>query len=435
MNNSIVLISGGLDSIVSLGLAKEEYNVTFGLTFDYGQKSAKEEIETGIMVDNTAPEVTVTVKSDKEFVKAGDIVEYVIASNEECTIDKSKITVDGGTIKGDIVQNADGSLTVKVEAGSGSGKLELTVGEGTLTDKAGNTNAEVANSSISVDNTAPVINQVTINNGAETTDSVVVTVQNSITEADYIFVTNEAMTKAEVEDAKWYPYTEETLHELTQGDGDKTIYVWAKDEAGNIAGPKEASITVEVKVTGGSEDKMTDASGNTSTQTTGTDTFIMTFKVTDENFHDAKIAASNLELYIGGEKDSSVTFSNLTSKAITNGREYTVTVKGTSKDGVIGIGLRGVSIRDKAENEYTASVTPVITEIVADNTAPTLEASKSGNTIQITVEDEHIIGVMVNGQLVGENAGKYSYEAVESGTYEIKAIDKAGNTATRIITK
>ena len=45
MNNSIVLISGGLDSIVSLGLAKEEYNITLGLTFDYGQKSAQQEIQ------------------------------------------------------------------------------------------------------------------------------------------------------------------------------------------------------------------------------------------------------------------------------------------------------------------------------------------------------------------------------------------------------
>ena len=45
MNNSIILMSGGLDSIVSLGVAKKEYNITMGLTFDYGQKTAKSEIE------------------------------------------------------------------------------------------------------------------------------------------------------------------------------------------------------------------------------------------------------------------------------------------------------------------------------------------------------------------------------------------------------
>ncbi len=43
-SKSIILLSGGLDSAVSLALAKEEYNVSLALTFDYGQKSAKSEI-------------------------------------------------------------------------------------------------------------------------------------------------------------------------------------------------------------------------------------------------------------------------------------------------------------------------------------------------------------------------------------------------------
>lgn len=41
---SIVLLSGGLDSVVSLALAKEELNITLALTFDYGQKSVEKEI-------------------------------------------------------------------------------------------------------------------------------------------------------------------------------------------------------------------------------------------------------------------------------------------------------------------------------------------------------------------------------------------------------
>lgn len=43
-HKSIVLLSGGLDSLVSLAVSKEKYNVELALTFDYGQKSVKQEI-------------------------------------------------------------------------------------------------------------------------------------------------------------------------------------------------------------------------------------------------------------------------------------------------------------------------------------------------------------------------------------------------------
>ena len=45
-NKSIILLSGGLDSLVSLGVCKTEYNVELALTFDYGQKAANSEIST-----------------------------------------------------------------------------------------------------------------------------------------------------------------------------------------------------------------------------------------------------------------------------------------------------------------------------------------------------------------------------------------------------
>lgn len=44
MTKSIVLLSGGLDSFVSLALTKEKYNIELALTFDYGQKSVEREI-------------------------------------------------------------------------------------------------------------------------------------------------------------------------------------------------------------------------------------------------------------------------------------------------------------------------------------------------------------------------------------------------------
>ena len=45
MSKSIILLSGGLDSVVALGVCKDKYNIELALTFDYGQKSARQEIE------------------------------------------------------------------------------------------------------------------------------------------------------------------------------------------------------------------------------------------------------------------------------------------------------------------------------------------------------------------------------------------------------
>lgn len=45
MNKSIILLSGGLDSLVSLDYAKDTYNIQYALTFNYGQRAAKKEIE------------------------------------------------------------------------------------------------------------------------------------------------------------------------------------------------------------------------------------------------------------------------------------------------------------------------------------------------------------------------------------------------------
>ncbi len=44
-NNSIILLSGGLDSYVSLALAAQNLNVTSALIFDYGQCVFEEEFE------------------------------------------------------------------------------------------------------------------------------------------------------------------------------------------------------------------------------------------------------------------------------------------------------------------------------------------------------------------------------------------------------
>lgn len=49
-NKSIILLSGGLDSVVSLGYSQKEYNISLALTFDYGQKAKDKEIEASLKI-------------------------------------------------------------------------------------------------------------------------------------------------------------------------------------------------------------------------------------------------------------------------------------------------------------------------------------------------------------------------------------------------
>lgn len=44
-NKAVILLSGGLDSLVSLGLIKDKYEICLALTFDYGQKALDKELE------------------------------------------------------------------------------------------------------------------------------------------------------------------------------------------------------------------------------------------------------------------------------------------------------------------------------------------------------------------------------------------------------
>ena len=46
MSKGIILLSGGLDSLVSIGLGIEKYGISLALTFDYGQKALEQEIST-----------------------------------------------------------------------------------------------------------------------------------------------------------------------------------------------------------------------------------------------------------------------------------------------------------------------------------------------------------------------------------------------------
>lgn len=50
MSNAVILLSGGLDCTVALAAVRNNYDEMLALTFDYGQKSVKEEIKSAAVI-------------------------------------------------------------------------------------------------------------------------------------------------------------------------------------------------------------------------------------------------------------------------------------------------------------------------------------------------------------------------------------------------
>lgn len=74
---SVILLSGGLDSLVSLALSKDAYNVELAITFDYGQKASEREL-----------------KSSKEIAKFYNIKHEIITLDWLKNISKSTLTTN-----------------------------------------------------------------------------------------------------------------------------------------------------------------------------------------------------------------------------------------------------------------------------------------------------------------------------------------------------
>ena len=85
MNKAIILLSGGLDSLVALGYLKlgNKYDVKRALTFDYGQKSVNKEIEASSNICKYYGVEHSVIKLD--WLK--DITKTSLVSNDEIPIE------------------------------------------------------------------------------------------------------------------------------------------------------------------------------------------------------------------------------------------------------------------------------------------------------------------------------------------------------------
>lgn len=79
MTKGIILLSGGLDSLVSLGVGIEKYGISLALTFDYGQKAVEQEI-------STSKNICDYYKIEHKVIKLDwlkDVTHTALVSNED----------------------------------------------------------------------------------------------------------------------------------------------------------------------------------------------------------------------------------------------------------------------------------------------------------------------------------------------------------------
>ena len=118
-------------------------------------------------------------------------------------------------------------------------------------DNAGN--MALTNDTIILDTTLPHSLSIRINNGASETNSTLVNLKLNAGDALSGVYQMSFSTDGENWDA-WRNYTNTTSYNLSDGDGEKTIYFKVKDRAGNVAEPVSATIFLDTSLPSKSEE-------------------------------------------------------------------------------------------------------------------------------------------------------------------------------------
>lgn len=101
--------------------------------------------------------------------------------------------------------------------------------------------SNVSTDTIILDTKGPSNINVKINNGVESTTNRNVTLNLTATGANYMYISESSKTPS-IDDSGWITYAASKSYTLSEGKGKKVVYVWYKDNAGNITDRISASI-------------------------------------------------------------------------------------------------------------------------------------------------------------------------------------------------
>ena len=362
--------------------------------------------ESRLRGETNPPEITIIPDITEKTNK--NVTLTVIVIDSQSGVKKVTYTVDGKTYNLDINSNGEGYIVA-----TENNKYLITA-----EDNFGN----VATKEYVVSNIDRDAGNVTnANIDGDVADNVTVILKNITVDKDDIsevLFANANKTVTE-NDENWIPYYEdmEALHVLdgSTGNGVKTIYAWAKDEAGNISSkPYVLEITLKTKLIGGTSNMAK-----------------FTIAGFDKNYKRSNLGVANMTFMASGvsinpaEKDVEKVISGYANGSLV-GDKFNLTIKNAKGVGRISINIAADTLYDKAGN--TNDLTALDTDIYIDTAAPVITI-ESG---RIVVKDNegNLIGVTVNCKLVRKSEGDCGL-AVKGDV--IKAYDKAGNVATYIV--
>jgi len=126
-----------------------------------GNENEETTIPTNVTINNQKPSVNIVTPADNPIIKEGEKTTITIKPNTEgATIDLGKIVEEGDGIEGATIEkrkNPDGSITIIITGGRGTGDINLVVQPGAVTDPAGNTNDEITLPMAKIDNSGPTV--------------------------------------------------------------------------------------------------------------------------------------------------------------------------------------------------------------------------------------------------------------------------------------
>lgn len=195
-------------------------------------------------IDKTAPSYSLNTPPSPSCAKAGTTVSLVINSNDDTfscgPYGASNISATVGAINASVTNvGIDSYLLEFNTTGLTDGAKDVAI---VMTDVAGNVRNETITNAFTIDNTAPVVSNVTVTPGCENGGDVVTLTfdvvengcgifdQNDITINDNV-ATNNAWTYVSGSGSGTYEYT--LLIDITDPDGAVDVSVDATDDAGN----------------------------------------------------------------------------------------------------------------------------------------------------------------------------------------------------------